>query len=111
MPVTQPSRIILDGRLSSGFDDLHGTRTIADPIQECRRESAGSKFGICDDRMQIIEISFNAVESRGRQRILELKDGGVSCVGVHNDFREHWIVERSDLRSVFDPRFAAHAGR
>jgi hypothetical protein len=59
---------------------------------------------------QPAQVGFDAIDPRGRQRLLHGRDGGLARGAMDNQLGEHGIVPGADLAAGHDPGFGADIG-
>ena len=103
IPVAGAARIILNRCEGAGHDDLDGIGAVSQSRQCLGRDVARHEYRRDDNLPEVVEIGRDAAEARRRQRFIHFPDRVGTIGSVHDQFRQHRIVERRDLCSGGDP--------
>ncbi|CCK07078.1 hypothetical protein BN128_959 [Cronobacter sakazakii 696] len=111
IPVAQTARIILYAAPGAWLQHFDGVRVVAHFIQQARPHGGVFKRLQTDNLAQIIEISGDAVQARGVERLAQFRQRLRAVIAVNDDFGDHRIVKRADFRTGADPAIDPHAVR
>ncbi len=103
MPVAKPPRIILDRGLRPALQHFDRAAWRFKAAEKRRGHGAGREGLRCCNRPQIAKIRLRTIERRRGERVLQALDGILAVSSGDDNLRDHGIVERHDLRAVFDP--------
>ncbi|CCJ92701.1 hypothetical protein BN131_374 [Cronobacter malonaticus 681] len=111
IPVAQTPRIILHAAPGARLQHFDGVRVVAHLIQQARPHGGVFKRLQTNNLAQIIKIGGDTVQTRGVKCLTKFRKRLRAVVAVNDDFGDHRIVKRADLRAGADPAIDAHAVR